>query len=860
MGKPRVYQAGTMIGFAEPIEEVKATATKEGDWWKDIEVPKDLGESRRREITNIIKQNSNVFCSDDEDFGYSSWVTHHIETGKTRPIRQPARRKPPHIRKDEQEHVRKMLKNNVVRVSDSPWSSPVLLVKKKDGGTRFCIDYRKLNDATRKDSYPLPRIDDTLESLKGARYFSALDVQSGYWNIAISEEDKEKTAFATGSGLYEFNVLPFGLTNAPATFSRLMEKVFKGMHWEEVLIFFDDILIFRKTWDEHQERLHKTLKRLADAGLKLKPSKCRIAQAEIQYLGHMISGQGIKPDPEKIRAVQGITTPKTVKQVRSFLGLASYYRRFIENFAKIAGPLHQITHKNKVFEWNPEAEVAFNRLKQTLVKAPILGYPDFNNPFVVYTDASDQGLGAILAQKQDGREKVIVYASRTLNTAERNYEATKKESLGVIWATNNFYPYIAGKEFKIITDHRALSFINKLKATDSMIARWATQLQRFEPYYTIEYRPGQRMGHVDALSRLPDTVTSNTNSETLQHAHTQDEWEMARDLHETTGHCGTKKLEKLIKDRPHLGINHTIANKICTTCEQCQRASDHHWKGIAPQITFQSERPWQCMSVDIMGPLPKSNMGNKYIITFMDQFSRFIIAEATEDQTAETVARKMIERVVATFGAPESVLTDQGRQFEGTLFKELCKLLQTEKLRTSSYHPQTNGINERSHRTINNSLRAMIRNKREWDVHLPITILGQNATVNGSTDFSPHKLLFSREPILPIDLLAGPAPGQTWRVPEYVTKIRQSMERDHMEANTNQWRAAQTRKKEHDKGVHHHKYDIGQKVWRIHIKKPEENRKFAPKWDGPYEITQIHPNENYTIKGKIEQSASIITY
>ena len=454
------------------------------------------------QLTKLITRYANVFALNSQELGTTSLVKHVIDTGGHPPVRQPVRRTPFALRNKVDEMVQEMLAQDVIQPSQSPWASPVVLVKKKDGGMRFCIDYRRLNQVTKLDVFPLPRIDDTLDLLSGAKYFTTLDLASGYWQVCMDPDSQEKTAFITYSGLYEFKKMPFGLVNAPATFQRLMEIVLTGLARDGCMVYLDDVLVIGRTFDEHNKNLTKVLERLRSAGLTLKPTKCKFAQLQVSYLGHVISEEGVQTDPAKLQAVKEFPVPTNVKALRSFLGLASYYRRFIPQFARIAGPLHTLTRKDVEFIWTPACQEAFERLRKLLASAPVLAYPDFKVPFILETDASIHGLGAVLAQIQgDGSVRPIAYASRSVQEHEKHYGVTELEGLGVVWAVKHFRPYLYGHQCDIYTDHEALKSLLNTPQPSGKLARWGMAIQELDA--RILHRSGKHNANADALSRAP---------------------------------------------------------------------------------------------------------------------------------------------------------------------------------------------------------------------------------------------------------------------------------------------------------------------------------------------------------------------
>jgi len=485
-----------------PAEDVDETVRQER-LMEQLTLSQDhLSDVENQQLKDLVAEYSDVFALDSSELGTTDIVTHVINTGEHSPICQPMRRTPFALRSTVNNMVDEMLGEGVIQPSKSPWASPVVLVKKKDGGMRFCIDYRQLNQLTKLDVYPLPRIDDTLSQLSGAKYYTTLDLASGYWQVAMEPASQEKTAFRTYSGLYEFRKMPFGLVNAPATFQRLMEVVLARLIGECCFVYIDDLIVFGRTLEEHNANLRKVFKRLREACLRLKPRKCSFAQLEAEYLGHIVSAAGIRADPRKLVAVKEFPHPETVKMLRSFLGLASYYRRFISAFAKVAAPLHALTKKGVEFVWDEACEEAFTKLKTLLTRAPVLAYPNFEVPFILETDASAAGLGAVLAQKQpDESIRPIAYASRTLVPHEKRYGVTEMEGLGVVWAVKHFRPFLYGHRCELYTDHQALKSLLNTPQPSGKLARWGMAIQELDIH--IHHRPGKHNENADALSRYP---------------------------------------------------------------------------------------------------------------------------------------------------------------------------------------------------------------------------------------------------------------------------------------------------------------------------------------------------------------------
>jgi hypothetical protein len=499
-----------------------------------------LNEEEKDQAKQLMNEYEEIFANNISEEGQTtsltqtSLVEHIIPTGDVMPIRQKAYRMPPDAQEFVKKEIEAMKSKGIIQESSSPWASPIVLVPKNNGKLRMCIDYRKLNKATKKDSYPLPVIDEVLAMLGKAKWFSSIDLASGYWQIKVKEEDREKTAFITKYGIYEFTVMPFGLCNAPATFQRLMDKVLRPYIGRIALVYLDDIVVFSDTFEQHLKDLATIFETLKQAELKLNREKCHFFLQSIKFLGHVISKDGVQPDEDKIIKVKNFPEPKNLRQLRGFLGLASYYRKFIKNFSKIAKPLNQLLKKEERYEWKDAQQEAFETLKECLVTAPILQYPDFDKTFYLYTDASGSGLGAVLSQFDDeGKEHVIAYASRSLTKPEMNYTTTEQECLAVVWAIKHFYQYYGTRPFVLITDHSALKWL-KTTELKGRRARWIMDLESFN--FEIKHRAGRKHNNADSLSRMEEVSVNLV--ELIDEPMTEPRWHIYRGWNWPCNVCG----------------------------------------------------------------------------------------------------------------------------------------------------------------------------------------------------------------------------------------------------------------------------------------------------------------------------------
>ena len=914
-----------------------------------------------QKVEQLLLSYTDIFSLTSDDIGQTDLAFHRIETSTDVPVQQRAYRTTPAMRVEIQRQVDDLLERNIIEESHSPWSSPIVMVKKKDNTMRFCIDYRKLNAITVRDSHPIPRQDDTLDALSGSAFFSVIDLSSGYWQVPLHPDDKEKTAFTTGTSLYHFNVMPFGLVNAPMTFQRLMEVALHGLHWAKCLIYLDDCIVIGKDFDEHLSNLAEVFERFRTAGLKLKPSKCQLLKKQVTYLGHTISTEGILPDPVNTDKVREWSTPTSASEVRSFLGLASYYRRFIPSFSQIAAPLNHLTQKKVPFEWSESCESSFQHLKMALINPPILAYPNFGQEFTLSTDASNNAIGAILSQNRDNKERVIAYFSASLTSTQQKWSTYDRELWAIIAGVRHFRHYLRGQHFTVITDHQPLLGHEKLPIQDDATgrrARWMVELHAYT--FSIKHKQGRSHQNADALSRHPEhrqerdeavpsplTIAEPTcnvvetrsikrsqnnsidepqqqesNSARsceqkvyqtqppaladmdldLEKHQQQDKdistlidyiksghkpstrqirkhnprmrrllWQYPRLImqnnilyRERTDKLGTTSLQLVVPESlvprilqelhghpasGHFGAQRTLQRAeamcywpfmhkeimdYCNTCSACEAIRLPSPQHKAPLQPISSSYPLQMVFADI-AELPTSKRGFRYILVVVDHFSKYVNIYAMRDQTAQTVAKHLFEDFIKEHGIPDTLHTDQGRQFESRLVHELCQKLGIRKSRSSPYHPQGAGIVERSNRTIKDQLAKYVTDQGgEWDTHIHQLQLAYNTSVHATTGLTPYFVMHGREARMPANITCS-VPTPTFPSPmEYVTDLTSRLRKAIEYINKN-CKSAQRRQKEcYDTKTKLIRYNTGDLVW-LHDPTTSRN-KLDPNWKGPFSI------------------------
>ena len=464
----------------------------------DVHINSELEQTRQEMLKEVLERHKS--CLTDVP-GRTSLLKCEIKTETTTPVR--VKSYPiPHSKIDTvKDEIKQMLDLGVIEPSSSPYNAPIVLAKKKDGTTRFCIDFRRLNLVTEFDGEGLPDVDVLFNKLGKAKFFSKIDLTKGYWQIPMEEKDKPKTAFNTPLGLFQWVTMPFGLKNAGAIFTRMMRQLLEPLNRSDVHNFIDDVLIASETWEQHIESVEAVLRRLCDVNLTVKPSKCFFGFSELSFLGHQVGRGEIWPEQDKIAKIQTAPPPTTKKEVRAFLGLIGYYRKFVPDFSKLSSPLSDLTKKGQPEKvvWTEKCDAAFKALKAKLCAKPILILPDCSQPFVLRTDASDVGLGAVILQEREGKLHPVIFASKKLNGAERNYSVVERECLAVVWAVKKFEPYLYGVHFILETDHQALQYLNKSKTENGRLMRWALCLQQYS--FTTRVIPGEDNVGADYLSR-----------------------------------------------------------------------------------------------------------------------------------------------------------------------------------------------------------------------------------------------------------------------------------------------------------------------------------------------------------------------
>jgi hypothetical protein len=855
------------------------------------------------EVKQLLEEYQDVFPDElPKELPPSRSVDHKIEIV---PGSKPPSRPTYKLSLSEMEELKRQLEDLVthqfIQPSQSPYGAPVLFVKKKDGDLRMCVDYRALNKQTVRNTYPLPRIDELMDQLHGAKHFTKIDLRSGYHQIRIAEEDVHKTAFRTRYGLHEFKVLPFGLTNAPATFMQLMNEVFKEELDTCVIIYLDDILVYSPTLEQHRKDVRRILQKLRQERLFAKRSKCEFFQDEVEFLGHVLTSNGVQVDPKKVKAVQDWPNLECVNDVQSFLGLVNYYRKFIPDFAQTAVPLTKLLKKDQPFVWEHEQRDAFDKLKGALTTAPTLATFDPALPITVHTDASNYAIGAVLMQA--GRP--VAYESRKLTAAELNYPIHEKEQLAILYALTKWRTYLhSTKEpFTIVTDHESLKYLDSKEGLSGRQARWAEKLAEYN--YEIKYKKGSLNVVPDALSRRPDHQLNPMSTVQLEsgihlriaEVIQQDDYfgdvyrqterrgdlgnqgfrisngllylkdrlcvpnipdvrnHLLKEAHDAplSGHFGASKTYSKLYRYAYWPTMKSMVERYVQSCHMCKTSKNRTTKenGLLQPLET-PERPWTHIAMDLVTHLPKTRKGHDAIVVFVDRFSKMArFAPCFTTSTARDVAHIFFKEVFRHHGLPTSIVSDRDPRFTSLFWINLFGAMATSLDMSTAHHQQTDGQSERTIQTLEQYLRLYTSKDQDtWDDQLTHAEFAYNSSRSNATGFTPFEATYGAQPRIGLALInESPLQGTIPTTKEFIE--------GHQERFLMVQDALQDTKRSMEKSYNarhmHVEFKVGDLVYldAENIRTPTmttgTHNKLSPRYLGPYKVIERVGNLNYKL-------------
>lgn len=932
----------------------------------------DLSNDEKNLLRTFLIKNRKVFAKDISELGHTHLYQHRIETGDAVPVRKRFYRQSPQVNEEMTRQLNEMLEQEIIEESNSEWQSPVVMVKKKSGELRFCVDYRELNKRTKPFFFPLPRLEDVFDSLGSSRaqIFSTLDLLSGYWQVGMDPETAHKAAFVTPTGVYQWKRLPFGLANSPSSFMNLLTHVLKGLTYKIALVYVDDILVYSGSFREHLQHLQLVFDRLISAGLTLKISKCSFAQKQVIYLGHKITKHGVEVDVAKTETVKSFPVPKTQRQIRSFLGLCNYYKKFVKNYSHICTPLHNLLRQDVKFKWTPECQQAFDKLKTALTSAPILAYPDPSKPFILTTDASQTAIGYILGQRDaENREQVIAYGGRSLSKDERKWPIHELECLAVLEGIKYYHVYLANNFFEVYTDNRAVSWLSNIKLSTGRLARWSVLLQGYN--FQLFFRKGANNQNADALSRReypsvtenleeledsipsinevtectvqpnacipteitflysekpetkPPTIAALTadpaedaipdnigqlqkecpdfkdiflylserkvpQDKTLAHriiceanqyglndgvlyhfyqprakGKNRDERyirqlacprKLRHDVlvtYHELGHFGFDRTYRAIQQKYYFpGMYQAVADFV-KRCDPCQRAKQPTHAKKVPLTPMPITDTFSKWHIDIIGPFKKpTKEGFKYILIIVDSFSKWTEAFPLKSENSKEIAGILYKDIFSRFGAPHSLVSDRGQPFMSKLVSAVNQIFNVSHAFTSSYHPQTNSVAERTNKTIIQCLRTLVdENQENWSTYLPGVLMAFRMTPSATSEFSPYYLVFAKEMNLPLDCSLIPRHDLNRDAKSHIRGILDNLKIANAIAKENIQHAQEKQKRLYDRNAELPKFELNDLVLLYNPKIPKGlSSKLHCKYDGPFYIADKGDNHTYKLR------------
>ena len=853
-----------------------------------------LNDGQKEQLSNVFKEHNSVFILGEHELGTMNVPPAHIPVADPTPTRSPLYRTPEKAKPLLEQMLRDMLQRDIIEPSTAAWLSPIVLVAKPGGAKRMCLDYRNVNTKLQADIQPLPRLDELVELTSGHQYYATLDLKDAYYQIKLDEESKDLTTFSDGVALYRFKRLPFGLSCSPAIFTRQMSLVLAPLAKEGwVRNYLDDVLMWAPSFEVLLTRLSALLGHLAHMGLKLNLSKCRFAHKQVKFLGHLISEQGCKPDPENVEAVISMKAPTHVKEVRRFIGMAGFYRKSIPNFAKIAAPLTNLTRKDQPFDWTPECDEAFQQLKTLLVSAPVLVKANMSRKFQLHTDASKTHVGAALMQQQgDGTVRPVGYFSRKLKPAETRYSTTDREALAVILACRHFHHYLWGVRFQLYTDHEPLVAAFKKKTKSARMNRWCIEMREYR--YDVLYQPGPRNVVPDQLSRPVQLVRwepeekwlGKTQAEMREIQCKEKRWKDLIDFLEggtvPKHRYPRATLNQFVVDQgvlyfviekaddslhyllvvptelkqaalhlahdqesAHLGRFKTIrkaetyfywpnlredVGKHVKECLSCQQTKGTRGLQQPWQELPAVSHPLERVSVDLTDMVAGMN-GYRYILTVTDHFSRYVKFYRLRTKTSNEVSKRF-QDYLYDFGAPQYLLLDNGGEFTSQQFRDLCRTYHIKLGYTTPYHPRGNSVTERMHQTLKTVLANLCRgHPLRWPNYIGECQRVLNSAIHITIGEQPHFAFFGRYAQRNIGV----------NLPEIVNEERkeavavaQEVLKETAQSMARKFRDVANRKRKNEK------VECGDLVWvRNETPLPGASVKLQPRWVGPYRVTEV---------------------
>lgn len=733
--------------------------------------------------------------SSDSSIGRTSLIQHQIETPQILPT-EGVRQRPypisPHLQQSVDQEISRMLSLGVIsRCHSSPWCNRTSIVTKPNGSLRICLDARKLNAVTTKNSYPLPFITRIMRNMRPGRYYSTLDLSSAFWQIPLEEASKKKTAFAIiGRGLFQYECMPFGLCNAPNTLAHLMDVVLGSDMEPHVFFYLDDIVIVGESFDHHIELLVEVAKRLRQANLTISLDKSKFCLPEIKYCGFIINAEGRKPDLKKVEPILSFPKPVTKKQLKSFLGMTNYLSAHVSNnYARIVAPLNEMLKGrykgSERVKWTHAAELAFRNTKEALVEPVVLAIPDYSKKFYIQTDACDVACAGFIFQIENGKRKVIEFMSHKFNRAQQKYGASERELLGVLLALEKFRDYIEGVEFEVLVDNAALQFLERIQNPSGRLFRWVMRIQHFKPHIT--HVKGKDNIAADVLSRnvaelvahQPDEAhyklfkSIETNPEKYSNFKLQgndiykackirddvgiynhvwrlyvplnDRMRIVKENHDQHCHQGfTKTISRLRQYYFWPNMDQDVRNYV-RKCEICRSAK-------APNVCLrppmgqmkQASEPFEFLTLDFVGPLPRSRTGMDNLLVVTDVFSKFSILKPMRNQKAENLCKFVENEIFLVYGVPRVCLNDNGPCFKSQAWKKLLSKYNVRLYLIANYFPEVNNT-ERVNRVIGDCLRSLIDDDHTtWESNIPKIQWSMNTAVHETSKFTPFKIVFGR--------------------------------------------------------------------------------------------------------------------